>query len=74
MPQVETEYETTEGILLLVTAEVTEGRPMTSPDMNGPGEPAEDPTIEIISVKVKDFDFAAEELEGAIWTQLEGDW
>ena len=74
MPQVETEYETTEGILLLVTAEVTEGSPMVQPSLNSPGEPAEDPTIEIISVKVKDFDFAVDELVEAIWAQLEGEW
>ena len=76
MPQIDFEYETTEGIILHCTADITEGRPGFGPDLSGPGEPAEDPTIEIVKIEVKDFDFAAEEIEGAAWIQYEdqGGW
>ncbi len=73
MPQIETEYETTEGLILLVTADITPGMPATQPDLNGPGDPAEDATIEIIKVEVKDWTFVECELEGACWTQFEGE-
>ena len=73
MPQIETEYETAEGIVLHVTADITLGRREVQPSLSGPGEPAEDPVIEIVSVVVKDFQFAEEELEGACWTAFEGE-
>ena len=66
-------YETTEGIILRCTANITPGRRGFAPSLDGPGEPDEEPTIEIVEVVVKDFSFAAEELEGAAWSQYEGD-
>jgi|TARA_R110002167_G_scaffold224554_1_gene429936 hypothetical protein len=72
MPQVEFQYETPEGIILHVTADITPGRRGFAPSLDGPGEPDEEPTIEIVEVVVKDFSFAAEELEGTAWSQYEG--
>ena len=40
------EYEL-EANIIEVEATVEPGRPMSYPDMNGPGEPAEEPTVEI---------------------------
>ena len=73
MPQVDFEYETAEGVVLHVTADITLGRSGRGPDLNGPGEPAEDPTIEISKVEVREFEQALEELEGAAWVRHEGD-
>jgi len=76
MAQIDFEYETEEGFVLYCTADITPGRPMVYPSLSGPGEPAEDPTIEIVSVKVKDFDLAIDVLEEAAWANAEdqGDW
>ena len=48
MPDIDFEYEL-ESNLLQVEATIELGRPERRPDLNGPGEEAEDPTIEINS-------------------------
>jgi len=52
---VEFEYELEDNILI-VEATVTRGQPARLPDMNGPGEPAEEPTIEIGGCWLKGVD------------------
>lgn len=47
MMQFDFYFEMPNGMELLVEASVSGGRPMRYPDLNGPGEPAEDPTLEI---------------------------
>lgn len=44
---IEFDYELPSGNKLIVDARVAPGRPMRGPDLNGPGEPEEDPAISI---------------------------
>tara|TARA_R100000935_G_scaffold46370_1_gene69728 strand:- start:175 stop:399 length:225 start_codon:yes stop_codon:yes gene_type:complete len=73
MPQIEFEHETTDGLILRVTADIRIGRRGYSADRNGPGEQDEESTINIVKVEVKKFEEALEELEGAAWSRYEGE-
>ncbi len=73
MAQFEFEYETTEGMTLQVTVDIHRGSSQTYPDLHGPGEPAEDPTIDILRVEVKDTTFIEDDLIEAAWTAWEGE-
>ena len=67
------EYETTEGIVLDCSAHITPGRPERIHCLPEDAHPAEDPTIEITKIEVKDFTFAEEELQDAAWACLQGE-
>ena len=48
------DYELPAGDIIEVNAEITPGRPERRPDLNQPGDPAEDPLVEITDLFLRD--------------------
>jgi hypothetical protein len=65
--QLDFEYELPSGQIVTVEATVEPGRPALAPSMRGPGEPEEDPFIEIGVCYIADEN-------GPVRIDLEGMW